>query len=482
MPVAAPGRWVKGEAKSLLGGTRPRTPAPGESARVAENAGTKDAEYRSTPPVARHDGDRRGSPWFSWRAIAVGCVLGALAVLAVLRAFPSVAAAVVPAPEPAVAAPRQSGRAEPSSSRALEPSAKPASRATESFADIVRAHHAKHLEDAKASSGRRRAASDSKLGTHAETDERPVGLPGRVEDLETELREPTVGGEDSAARRRRRRRVTRNADARETKRISENESRDDARHGTSAAPRRAASVGSRERSRTKRHESSQSSRAREKKTNARESSAEPRSPSARLETYVSAALGDAAVSDDDGSGSFFASARESSAGGAWRSGLERNARPAFGDAAKGAPASRPAASLGAVAAAEAAARGEASGADVGDALVGDVQDSAASALRFEAGLGRQARETRRDVEGEAFLAQRRAEAQSVDPAGDALARAREGVAQMREEREGVLAVGDDESRAARGNSGILSGDPESSAEAVANDPLVRSVFGMGVDA
>ena len=46
------------------------------------------------------------------------------------------------------------------------------------------------------------------------------------------------------------------------------------------------------------------------------------------------------------------------------------------------------------AAAEAAARGEASGADVGDALVGDVRDSAASALRFEAGLGRQARETR----------------------------------------------------------------------------------------
>jgi hypothetical protein len=199
-----------------------------------------------------------------------------------------------------------------------------------------------------------------------------------------------------------------------------------------------------------------------------------------LRTYVSAALGDAAASDDDGS--FFASARESSAGGAWRSGLERNARPAFGDAAKGAPASRPAASLGAVAAAEAAARGEASGADVGDALVGDVRDSAASALRFEAGLGRQARETRRDVEGEAFLAQRRAEAQSVDPAGDALARAREGVARMREEREGIMAAGDDESRAARGNSGILGGDPESGAEAVANDPLVRSVFGMGVDA
>ena len=107
MPVAAPGRWVKGEAKSLLGGTRPRTPAPGESPRVAENAGTKVAEYRSTPPVARHDGDRRGSPWFSWRAIAVGCVLGALAVLAVLRAFPSVAAAVVPTPGPAVAVSHQ---------------------------------------------------------------------------------------------------------------------------------------------------------------------------------------------------------------------------------------------------------------------------------------------------------------------------------------------------------------------------------------
>ena len=462
MPVAAPGRWVKGEAKSLLGGTRPRTPAPGESPRVAENAGTKVAEYRSTPPVARHDGDRRGSPWFSWRAIAVGCVLGALAVLAVLRAFPSVAAAVVPTPGPAVAAPREAG---PSASLAVEPSAK-----AESFADIVRAHHAKHLEDAKASSGRRRASSDSKLGTHADADERSVGL-GRVEDLETELREPTVGREDSAARRHRRRRV-RDANARETKRAS-SESRDEThhgRHGASAAPRRAASVGSR--SRAKRHE--ESSRAREKKTSARESSAEPRSRT-RLRTYVSAALGDAAASDDDGS--FFASARESSAGGAWRSGLERNARPAL-ETAKGAPGKAGSARRG-------RRRGggaQASGADVGDALVGDVRDSAASALRFEAGLGRQARETRRDVEGEAFLAQRRAEAQSVDPAGDALARAREGVARMREEREGITAAGDDESRAARGNSGILGGDPESGAEAVANDPLVRSVFGMGVDA
>ena len=251
MPVAAPGRWVKGEAKSLLGGTRPRTPAPGESPRVAENAGTKVAEYRSTPPVARHDGDRRGSPWFSWRAIAVGCVLGALAVLAVLRAFPSVAAAVVPTPGPAVAAPREAG---PSASLAVEPSAK-----AESFADIVRAHHAKHLEDAKASSGRRRASSDSKLGTHADADERSVGL-GRVSAHETDLREPTVGREDSAARRHRRRRV-RDANARETKHAS-SESRDETHHGRhEARPRGEPPASGRARAR---EETRESSRAKKK--------------------------------------------------------------------------------------------------------------------------------------------------------------------------------------------------------------------------
>ena len=52
-----------------------------------------------------------------------------------------------------------------------------------------------------------------------------------------------------------------------------------------------------------------------------------------------------------------------------------------------------------------------------------------------------------------FLAQRRAEAQS-DLAGEPRSHAREGVARMREEREGIMAAGDDESRAARGNSGI----------------------------
>ena len=439
MPVAAPGRWVKGEAKSLLGGTRPRTPAPGESARPAENA--KGAEYRSTPPIARHEGDRRGSPWFSWRAIAVGCVLGALVVLAVFRAFPSVAAAVVPTPGSAVSASWQTSQAEPSSSRAAEPSAKPAKpRTTESFADIVRAHHAKRLGDLEASSGRLRASSDSKPGARADADA-PLGL--RKVSAETggpPREDDSRAGEHHHHRVRRERAAKRPSSASDTQRL----------HEQNAAPRRAAAV------EPKRHAARRETRP----------SSKPHS-----KKYRSAALGDAEQSE-----------AAASAGGAWRSGLERNARPAFGDAAKGAPASRPAASLGAVAAAEAAARGEASGADVGDALVGDVQDSAASALRFEAGLGRQARETRRDVEGEAFLAQRRAEAQSVDPAGDALAHAREGVAQMREEHEGILAAGDDESPAARGNSGILGGDPESNAEAVANDPLVRSVFGMGVDA
>ena len=439
MPVAAPGRWVKGESKSLLGGTRPRTPAPGESARAPENA--KGAEYRSTP-IARHEGDRRGSPWFSWRAIALGCVLGALAVLAVLRAFPSVAAAVVPAPEPAVAAPRRTGRAEPSSSRALEPSAKPASRATESFADIVRAHHAKHLEDARTSSERLPRSSGSKLGTRADADETPGLGEKKTENAKDDVR------------RRRRRRVEREGA------FTDEEHADTS--SRTAAPRRAAAV--------------EPKRLITHTTERRDAATRVVSKRSRSRTHRVAMLGDAAP---DAEHSAAASVLESSAGGAWRSGLARDARPAF---VTPTPSSNPEARLGAVATAEAASRGEASAADVGDALVDDVRDSAASALRFEAGLGREARETRRDVEGEAFLAQRRAEAQSVDPAGDALAQAREGVARMREVRDGILNAGDERSRAARRASDILGGDPASSAEAVANDPLVQSVFGLSMDA
>ena len=427
MPVAAPGRWVKGEAKSLLGGTRPRTPAPGESARPAENA--KGAEYRSTPPIARHEGDRRGSPWFSWRAIAVGCVLGALVVLAVFRAFPSVAAAVVPTPGSAVSASWQTSQAEPSSSRAAEPSAKPAKpRTTESFADIVRAHHAKRLGDLEASSGRLRASSDSKPGARADADA-PLGL--RKVSAETggpPREDDSRAGEHHHHRVRRERAAKRPSSASDTQRL----------HEQNAAPRRAAAV------EPKRHAARRETRP----------SSKPHS-----KKYRSAALGDAEQSE-----------AAASAGGAWRSGLAKDARPAFMTTV---PTAKPAALLGAVATAEAASRGEASGADVGDALVDDVQHSAASALRFEAGLGREARETRRVVEGEAFLAQRRAEAQSVDPAGDALARAREGVVRGREAREGILA--------ARGASNSPSGDPESSAEAVASDLLVQSVFGLGVD-
>ena len=433
MPVAAPGRWVKGEAKSLLGGTRPRTPAPGESARPAENA--KGAEYRSTPPIARHEGDRRGSPWFSWRAIAVGCVLGALVVLAVFRAFPSVAAAVVPTPGSAVSASWQTSQAEPSSSRAAEPSAKPAKpRTTESFADIVRAHHAKRLGDLEASSGRLRASSDWKPGARADADA-PLGL--RKVSAETggpPREDDSRAGEHHHHRVRRERAAKRPSSASDTQRL----------HEQNAAPRRAAAV------EPKRHAARRETRP----------SSKPHS-----KKYRSAALGDAEQSE-----------AAASAGGAWRSGLAKDARPAFMTTV---PTAKPAALLGAVATAEAASRGEASGADVGDALVDDVRNSAASALRFEARLGREARETRRDVEGEAFLAQRRAEAQSVDPAGDALAQAREGVARMREVREGILAAGTERGRAAR--SDIARGDPESSAEAVASDLLVQSVFGLGVD-
>ena len=97
-------------------------------------------------------------------------------VLAVFRAFPSVAAAVVPTPGSAVSASWQTSQAEPSSSRAAEPSAKPAKpRTTESFADIVRAHHAKRLGDLEASSGRLRASSDWKPGARADADA-PLGL------------------------------------------------------------------------------------------------------------------------------------------------------------------------------------------------------------------------------------------------------------------------------------------------------------------
>ena len=255
--------------------------APGGPLASPKTPGPKSPSTAPTP-VARHDGDRRGSPWFSWRAIAVGCVLGALAVLAVLRAFPSVAAAVVPTPGPAVAAPREAG---PSASLAVEPSAK-----AESFADIVRAHHAKHLEDAKASSGRRRASSDSKLGTHADADERSVGL--GVSAHETDLREPTVGRGFTpsgvvivvavfATPTRARRNTLRPNPA--TKRIT----------GVTGRARPRGEPPASGRARARRHEEL----SREEKERAlSESSAEPRSRT-RLRTYVSAALGDAAASD-----------------------------------------------------------------------------------------------------------------------------------------------------------------------------------------
>ena len=53
---------------------------------------------------------------------------------------------------------------------------------------------------------------------------------------------------------------------------------------------------------------------------------------------------------------------------------------------------------------------------------------------------------------------------------------------MREVRDGILYAGDERNRAARRASDILGGDPASSAEAVANDPLVQSVFGLSMDA
>ena len=157
MPVARPGRWVKGESKSLL--ARLRTPAPGETARDTVNGEVAVDE----PTIAQHDGDRRAS-WFSWRALVVGCVLGAFSVLAVLRSFPSVAAAIVPTPEPTFAASQKSS--EPTRSRetsvAQDGSEHPATPAgdTASFANIVRAHHAKHAAASRDSSKLGRETDD----------------------------------------------------------------------------------------------------------------------------------------------------------------------------------------------------------------------------------------------------------------------------------------------------------------------------------
>ena len=143
-----------------------------------------------------------------------GVRLGALAVHRA-RAFPR--SPPPHPPRPAVAAPREVGcllrsrsscprRPSRSRTRARAPRQAP--------------------EDAKASSGRRRASSDSKLGTHADADERSVGLGGSRSrnDLVSRL----LGGRIRRAPPSLRR--VRDANARETKHAS-SESRDETHHG-----------------------------------------------------------------------------------------------------------------------------------------------------------------------------------------------------------------------------------------------------------
>jgi hypothetical protein len=113
---------------------------------------------------------------------------------------------------------------------------------------------------------------------------------------------------------------------------------------------------------------------------------------------------------------------------------------------------KPVARLGAEATATLASIGEATGKQVGEALVNDLFDSASNALAMD---GESEKQERRDVFSDVLATQKRAESQSVDPAGDLVKKSREAQRVAREASE---------------MSSILVNDEA--------DPLLESVFSL----
>ena len=106
MPVAQPGRWVKSEAKSLLGGKKPRTRSAGATAGDTQNADDLNPHPRGDATRESDGSSRNASYVTGWRALLMGCVIGALAMVAGLWSFPVVAEAFVPSSEANVAGQR----------------------------------------------------------------------------------------------------------------------------------------------------------------------------------------------------------------------------------------------------------------------------------------------------------------------------------------------------------------------------------------
>ena len=379
MPVAQPGRWVKSEAKSLLGGKKPRTRSAGATAGDTENADDLNPHPRGDATRESDGSSRNASYVTGWRALLMGCVIGALAMVAGLWSFPVVAEAFVPSSEANVAGQRAKSAAVGPNNVATQQSvptqgeeqprtAKTASQ--QSFLEIVRAHHVKRSASARAES--EKAAT---LGV----------------DIGDGKAKSHHGGE--------RKKESQNRGGRK----KEKESR---------APRRAGDGEGR--GAPKHHHSTQ------------------------IKTFQLPTLGDASGEVWRSGWPELRTRPES--GVTEEASLEARVTEevVLHPNQNQRKANRPSARLGAEATAAAAAIGLASGKQVGEARMRDVRAAARSAL--DAADGVTAKQERRDVRSYASATQKLAAAQSVDPAGDARSASREAATAARERLRGDTRV------------------------------------------
>lgn len=347
----------------------PRTAVPGERAGATESG--RAVRAPESKPV---DGSSsRGSYPLAWRApLLMGCVIGALSVIAVMWTFPTVAAAIVPNSVPEVAAQQHATQThfpDPQVQRPLfarkqntptQGTPQPEGDET-SFLEIVRAHHAKRANTADVESDEK-----AELGV----------------------------------------------DVRIGKSLHHGKKNANGKHASSS-PRRAGN-----------HESDSKN-------------------SKEIKMFRLPELGGSVT-------------------GVWRSGLEQGMRPEVEnwpedgehqiEYKKQNAHPKPVARLGAEATATLASIGEATGKQVGEALVSDLFDSASNALAMD---GESEKQERRDVFSDVLVTQKRAESQSVDPAGDLVKKSREAQRVAREASE---------------MSSILVNDEA--------DPLLESVFSL----
>ena len=426
MPEAWRGRWVKPEARTLLG-SRPESPRYAPVARADEDP------LRTSAPAK--------SSWLSWKlSLPLACLLAAVALLAAGYRFPTFAPAHHDTPESAreFSAPR--------AAHAHSPEA-PSRREEEALLRaLVLKHHASRPPVDGASATRPADASRDETSKG----DRALTLDERASRAKTKANADGAADSEASSEPSETTAKTGKAEtsaAKETTSRGRRRRRDDvAETGESKTHRRAASKRSSETSRSRHanvEDAKRHSRGHRRGHRRRASSSEPRD-----DRSSAAKVGDTkrhhhehhpheyhhhharhhhhAASSSKGHGR-----RASSAKPTWS--VDENGvlvtRPAtfaaLGDATDALDApdaldARPApiARLGAEATAAAAARGEATGREVGEAMVADIAAAAERALDD----GGSSRRRREDARRETTDAARRVASVAVDPAGEAVRR------------------------------------------------------------